>query len=585
MRKNVLTVAAALAAAALASGESFDEKRYVGHVKFLASPALRGRGTGSPELAKAAAYLEGEFRKAGLKPVRGWRQTFTVTVNAKPGPASRVAVNGTPLDARDFALFNFSGTGEASGAAVFAGYGITAGELNYDDYKGVDVQGKIAVVLKNEPQMNDDKSVFAGKLLTAHAQFANKASNAKLHGAKALIVLADDELEPFGRAAGAADARIPCVVVRSSAFEKVFRDAGQTLNDLVAAIDKDLTPRSFALPPAVQVAVKTEVIRESRPTDNVMAYLPGETAEYVVVGAHYDHLGLGYQSSLAPDKAGTPHLGADDNASGAAGLLELARYFAAQPKQKRGILFLAFTGEELGLLGSAWYVNNPALPLKDCVAMLNLDMIGRPREGRLFVGGVGTGSTLTQILDSAKSRSSLKVDVSQIGGIGSSDHTSFTTQQVPVLFFFSGLHGDYHKPSDTWDKIDGPNAIKVIELVADIATQLRAAPDRPVFARVAEPPQRSGAAGRGYGPVFGSIPDFNEPPKGVRFADVRDGTPAAKAGLKAGDILIGWDAMEIANLQDFTTALRSKKPGDVVMVKILRGGETLEIPVTLEARK
>jgi hypothetical protein len=585
MRKHLLTLAAVLVAAPLASGESIDEKRYVGHVKFLASPALRGRGTGSPELAKAAAYLEGEFRKLGLKPPGRWRQTLTVTVNAKPGPASRVALNGAPLDPKDFALFNFSGTGEAAGAAVFAGYGITAGELNYDDYAGIDVKDKIAVVLKNEPQMNDDTSVFAGKLLTAHAQFANKAANAKLHGARALVVISEDELEPFGRAAGAADARIPCVIVKASAFEKAFRDAGRPLGEIIAGIDRDLTPRSFAFPEDLKLSVKTEVIRESRPTDNVMAYLAGETSEYVVIGAHYDHLGLGYQSSLAPDKAGTPHPGADDNASGAAGLLELARYFARQPKQKRGILFLAFTGEELGLLGSAWYVKNPALPLKDCVAMLNLDMIGRPREGRLFVGGVGTGSTLGRILDEAKARSSLKVDVSQIGGIGSSDHTSFTTQQVPVLFFFSGLHGDYHKPSDTWDKIDGPNAVKVLELVADIATRLRTAEDRPVFIRVAEPPQRSGAGGRGYGPVFGSIPDFNEPPKGVRFADVREGTPAAKAGLKAGDILIGWDGAEIANLQDFTTALRSRKPGDVVKVKILRGAETLEIPVTLEARR
>ena len=585
MRNYLMLVAAAVAPAGFAAAEAFDEQRYLKDVKFLASPALRGRGTGTPELAKAAAYLEREFRKLGLQQPRSWRQTFTVTVNARPGPGSKVAVNGVALDPKDFALFNFSGTGEATGAAVFAGYGITAGELNYDDYQSIDVHDKIAVVLKNEPQMNDDKSVFAGKLLTAHAQFANKASNAKLHGATALVVVSDDELEPFGRAAGAADARIPCVVVKAAAVEKLFRDAGQPLADLVAGIDRDLKPRSFAFPAATRLSVKTQVLRESRPTDNVMAYLPGETNEYVVIGAHYDHLGLGYQSSLAPDKAGTPHLGADDNASGAAGLLELARYYAAQPKQKRGILFLAFTGEELGLLGSAWYVKNPALPLRDCVAMLNLDMIGRPREGRVFVGGVGTGTTLAQILDQAKSRSSLKVDVSQIGGIGSSDHTSFTTQQVPVLFFFSGLHGDYHKPSDTWDKIDGPNAVKVLELVAGVTDQLRAAGERPAFVRVAEPPQRSGAAGRGYGPVFGSIPDFNEPPKGVRFADVRDGTPAAKAGLKAGDILIAWDGVEIANLQDFTTALRSKKPGDVVKVKILRGGETLEIPVTLEARK
>jgi len=314
-----------------------------------------------------------------------------------------------------------------------------------------------------------------------------------------------------------------------------------------------------------------------------------------VIGAHYDHLGLGEQFSLAPSLAGTIHPGADDNASGTAGVIELARYFASQPKPKRGFLFITFAGEELGLLGSGFYVNHPELPLNKAVAMINLDMIGRVRDGRLYVGGLGTGSSLRADMDRAAEHfPDLKIDSSGNDGYGSSDHTSFTTKQVPVLFFFSGLHGDYHKPSDTWDKIDAPHAVEVLQLVADVATRIDADEARPEFVRVmpkSDPhggsagPLSGSAGSSGYGPYFGSIPDFAEPPKGVRFADVRDGSPAALAGLKPGDILITFGDKDIANLYDFTYALKAHKVGDEVLVEVLRGGEKVTAKVKLAERK
>jgi len=305
-----------------------------------------------------------------------------------------------------------------------------------------------------------------------------------------------------------------------------------------------------------------------------------------VIGAHYDHLGLGDEHSLAPSQIGQIHPGADDNASGTAGVIELARWFAQQPLPKRGILFLTFAGEELGLLGSEWYVEHPILPLQDAVAMINMDMIGRIRDGKVYLGGTGTGSTFARLLEDVKPPVALHLDLTEKTGYGSSDHTSFTTKQVPVLFFFSGLHGDYHKPSDTADKIDAPDAAVLLDYVADVTSYLEKADGRPQFVRVAEPVQTSsGGGGSGYGPAFGSIPDFNEPPKGVRFADVRDGTPAAKAGLKAGDILIEFDGKEIGNLYDFTYALRAHKPGDLVLVRVLRGGQTIEAKVLLTERR
>ncbi len=306
-----------------------------------------------------------------------------------------------------------------------------------------------------------------------------------------------------------------------------------------------------------------------------------------MIGAHYDHLGLGDEHSLAPSQMGTIHPGADDNASGTAGVIELARWFSKQPKAKRGILFMTYAGEELGLLGSEWYVNHPVLPLENAVAMINMDMIGRIREGKVFLSGTGTGSTFAKLLEDVKPPATLHIDQSDQGGYGASDHTSFTTKQVPVLFFFSGLHGDYHKPSDTADKIDAPDAALLLDYVAELTGHLSNDDARPQFLHVATPSGSTGdsGGGSGYGPAFGSIPDFNEPPKGVRFADVREGTPAAKAGLRAGDILIEFDGKEIGNLYDFTYALRAHKPGDIVPVKVLRGSQTIEAKVLLTERK
>jgi Zn-dependent M28 family amino/carboxypeptidase len=212
---------------------------------------------------------------------------------------------------------------------------------------------------------------------------------------------------------------------------------------------------------------------------------------------------------------GTIHPGADDNASGTAGTIELARYFAKQPKQKRGLLFLNFAGEEQGLLGSAWWAAHPELPLENAVAMLNMDMIGRAKNGKLFVGGSSTGSNLRALLDQVTPKHpGLKVDYSEGPESGSSDHTSFIAKSVPSLLFFSGLHADYHKPSDTWDKIDAPEAAKVLELVADIAERLREENGRPEFKKpVVVSHGGSGDGGGpvgGYGPWFGSVPDFGE---------------------------------------------------------------------------
>ena len=579
---------------------------YLEHVKYLASPELKGRATGSPELEKAAAYIASQFQSFGLKPADGknYEQAFPAELGAHLGPANALAYrDGGPKQAlkegQDFVPFTFSTNGKFTGPVVFAGYGITAKEYNYDDYAGIDVTGKMVLILRHEPQENDARSAFEGKKLTSHATFIDKMVNAKMHGARGVILINDvaahprgeDKLEKFGANGGPRDAGIFFLQMKAAAAEDWLRAEGRDLKQIAAEIDGDLKPRSFALD-KVEVELSVDLIHETKTVHNVAAYLPGKTAEYVIIGAHYDHLGLGDEHSLAPSQMGVIHPGADDNASGTAGVIELARWFSKQPQGQRGILFLTFAGEELGLLGSNWYVNHPELPPENAVAMLNLDMIGRIREGKVFVSGAQTGTTLERILEEVKLPPPLRVDeTGKNSGTNmndASDHASFASKQIPVLFFFSGLHGDYHKPGDTADKIDSADAAKLLDYVADIARHLSDAPDRPRFVRVAPPPPgpvASSGTQSGYGPSFGSIPDFNEPPKGVRFADIREGTPAAIAGLKAGDIMIEFDGKQIGNLYDFTYTLREHKAGDLVLVKVLRGDQTIEAKVLLTERR
>jgi hypothetical protein len=585
-------------------GADISSKTYLNEVTYLASPELKGRATGSPELEKAAQYIAGLFKSFGLKPADGknFEEAFPVTLGAHDGPGTRLRYrepeetrNLNPVD--DFTPIGFSSNGKFAGGVVFVGYGVTDKEKHYDDYDGVDVKDKLVLILRHEP--NEVPNNPHG--LSSHATFAEKAVNAKMHGAKGVILINDiyahdpdkegvrpDKLTPIGLGEGPTDAGILFVQVKDNFAEKWIHDEGKDLHDLTDEINKNKKPHSFAMT-KLYVDMDVDIRHDTKTVHNVAAYLPGSTDEYVVIGAHYDHLGLGDEHSLAPSQIGTIHPGADDNASGTAGVIELARWFSKQPKPKRGILFLTFAGEELGLLGSEWYVNHPALPLDKAVAMINMDMIGRIRDGKVYVSGSGTGSTFAKLLDEVKPPAPIQADITEKTGYGESDHTSFTTKGVPVLFFFSGLHADYHKPSDTADKIDAPDAAKLLDYVADLVTRLEGDQDRPKFIRVAEPTQPlssgPGTSGSGYGPNFGSIPDFNEPPKGVRFADVRDGTPAAKAGLRAGDILIEFDGKEIGNLYDFTYALRAHKAGDLVLVKVLRGAQTIEANVLLTERR
>jgi hypothetical protein len=310
----------------------------------------------------------------------------------------------------------------------------------------------------------------------------------------------------------------------------------------------------------------------------------------VVAGAHYDHLGFGGRESLAPDSAAI-HNGADDNASGVAALIEMAEALttAGHPVD-RSVVFAAFTGEELGLLGSSHYVNAPPIPLDQTRAMVNLDMIGRAPRGRVFVSGVGSSPELRAIAEE-EITTELAMPVFGEGGLGPSDHTAFYSRDIPVLFFYSPPHEDYHRPTDDWEKVDF-QSLEVVARIASRVVERAAGRDMPAirFTRADGTWQSGGGGGegygtRGYGPYLGTIPDFTSQEEGVRLTGVRDGSPAALAGLQRGDVIITWNGRSIRNLAEYAQALRSQSPGDRVELGFRRDGQEGTAAAVLAERR
>ncbi len=461
-------------------------QQYFKHVSFLASDDLKGRGNGTPELQRASEYIASQFRSLGLKPAgdKGtYFENFQITTGTAYGQRNALIIDNRMLtiDA-DFEPLSISLPSQVDGPLVFAGYGITAPDLQWDDYQGLDVKGKVVIVLRHEPQEMDPNSRFDGKNMTSHATFMNKAINARQHGAKAVLFITDpnnhpedkDTMSAALRDIGADDSGIVALRISRAAVAPLFEKAGKSISGVQQDMDTNLKPESFDLKSSVHLV--TDISRIRKTVHNVMAALPGTDSqlrnEWVVVGAHYDHLGLGDEHSLAPSQIGQIHHGADDNASGTAGVLEFARLASMHKRAfKRSILFMTFAGEENGLLGSNYFVNHPTVPLGSIAGMINMDMIGRVNNNHLNVLGVGTSPEFKSWIEEFNKSVGLQLNFSASGHDGS-DHISFDGKHIPILFFFSGLHSDYHRPSDTADKINSDGAISVLALVAMSAERL-----------------------------------------------------------------------------------------------------------------
>ena len=583
------------------------------HIEYLSSDKLEGRRTGEPGATEAAKYVAEQFTKAKLKPghAASYLQPFPyiagVTLGADnslrldPGSNMEAGVNWMPLG------YSPNADVPATGI-VFAGFGVTAAEANYDDYKGLDVRDKIVLIFDNVPDAGNPHSAFA------RFDIHTKANIAKDKGAKAIILIAEDNdfkndrlsRLVYDRTLG--ETALPVVgITRIHGSELLGVNDAAKLTEIEKALGPQAEKRPVgSVSPALKATARIKVNLAKKTVDayNVIGILEGSDPqlknEAVIIGAHYDHLGHGGSGSLAANSTEIHH-GADDNASGTTAVIELARQFAKEKRPKRTLIFMTFGGEEEGLLGSKFYVNNPAWPLEKTVAMINLDMVGRLNENKLTVGGIGTATEWNDVIQAAnnptirlgqtgslfgnitKSNEPVKSNETALfalqlnqDGFGPSDHSSFYGKNIPVLFFFTGTHADYHKPSDTADKINYLGLQRIILLVRDVARSVAQSPTRPTYAVA----KSSGQMGQVRLSVsLGTIPSYGDTTDGMILDGVRDNSPASKAGLRAGDKIVKLAGKDVRNAMDYTYVLGSMKPGEEYEIELIRGTERMTLKI------
>jgi Zn-dependent M28 family amino/carboxypeptidase len=585
---------------------------------FLAGPECEGRGVGTAGLDRAADYVAAAFKAAGLKTSF---QPFTM--NDYPELVGASTLTAAVGDARvafdeklDFAPTGYSSGGRLDAGVVFVGHGVTAPGLKYDDYAGVDVAGKWVIAVRSTPRPGEtgdkrfDTTTPPGKD-SPFAALALKFDTAVEKKAAGIIFVSDavnagdaDPLISFDDHKNRTiTARLPVVHLKRAAASKLLKAAlGKTLAELEAENDRTLKPVSAELP-NTRITADVGVRRAAIPVRNVVGVLDGSgplADETVVVGAHYDHVGYGKGGHGAGGKAelGKLHAGADDNASGTTGLIELARRFGAM-KDRRGrrLVFVAFTGEEWGLWGSKYYCDHPLYPLSKTAAMVNLDMIGRMRPAagdwlglttkpKVIMYGTGTGDTFPRTVEAAEERYGLKIQKIAAGG-GRSDHESFYLKKVPVLFLFTGLHEQYHRPSDTPDTIDVPAMTTVVSLTEDVVLDLSSALARPKYqvptGVAAEDPLNPHAAATmpGGGVKLGVRPDYAYMGgDGMRLEGVTGGGLGSKAGLKDGDVIVEIAGVPVRSVEGYMAAMGGRRPGQPFEVIVVREGRRTPLRVT-----
>ena len=577
------------------------------HIEYLASDKLEGRRTGEPGATLAAKYIAEQFsaiklepgynsRKADLK--RSYFQPFPYVTGvemARTGNEFQLDFpTGKALPEKPLAMpVGFSPNGVAAKAnLVFAGYGIISKDPVFDDYGENDVRGKVIMVLDGYPDSDNPHSQFG------RYDVRTKALIAKDKGAVGLLLISreakfsDDRLARLSYDQSLGEAALPTFVISRDTAARIIgiKVADLAVIESIVAMKKIMPDVTVTLHNApLTVSLRVNFIKKQADAFNVIGILPGTDPvlknESIVIGAHYDHLGHGGQGSLAANSTDIHH-GADDNASGTAAVIVLARQFAKAKNNKRTLIFVCFSGEEEGLFGSNYYVNNPVFPLDKTVAMINMDMIGRLNENKLTIGGMGTASEWNELVkrdneimfDSSNGYGVGRKFTLQLNedGYGPSDHSSFYGKKIPVLFFFTGTHNDYHKPSDTADKINYAGEANVISYVAAIEKSIDQNPNRPTYT-IAKSSMSGGRTG--FNISLGTIPNYADSTDGLLLDGVRDDSPAAKAGVKAGDKVVKLAGHEVRNVTDYTYILGEMKAGEEYEIVVLRGTEKLVLKI------
>ncbi|MDA8020442.1 MAG: M28 family peptidase [Thermoanaerobaculia bacterium] len=551
-----------------------DVSRVKSWVEWLADDARQGRGIGTQGLAEAESWLAERFLELGLEPAGqdGYFQAFDVPVAIEVGQGTSLSLDDESVADDDYVVAAFSSSGTIEAEVVPVGYGISANDLSHDDYESVDVAGKIVAVRRFVPagaRFEDEANQ------RRYGDLRYKAFNAREHGAAGVLIvdlpelaaseeMPDEAKLPSLKVDADGDAGLPVMVMRREVGRKLFAEGGDTL----------------------RARLQTEVEVRAVETRNVIGRLVADEAirkeGAILIGAHFDHLGMGGSGSLEPDVE-APHNGADDNASGTAGLLEIARELTSRREQlRRDVWIVAFSGEESGLVGSTHFTRAPTagLELTNLLAMFNLDMVGRLEDDRFSVLGGDSAEEWDDLVPELCDQAALHCELGG-DGYGPSDQTPFYAAGVPVLHFFTGAHEDYHRTTDDAHKLDyeGIDRIAgvVTELTLDVASRAE-----PLTYVQAEAPV-SGGDMRSFGASLGTIPDYvGDDRPGVLLAGARPGSAAEKAGIQRGDLLVALGEREIRNIYDFVYILRSAKPGDATTAVVMRGEERLELPITYD---
>lgn len=580
------------------------QQRFRSHIEYLASDELEGRGVGSEGIDQAADYIAAEFGRIGLEPAGDngtFFQSFPMTLSPTLTDTGKLSFSGDTEFRKqgvDFIPYNFSSDDAFRGGIVFCGYAIVNPDKQWDDFKDVDLTGSAALMLTDEPPSWADEHGNP----TPNAMLRNKIYNAKDRGAIAVLIVntaphegAIDRLAEFF-AEGADAYGLPVLNVSRAVIEgRVAAGGLGSLADLQKKLDDGGYASSVLA--HMEVSGQAGLTRAKTTAKNVIGVLRGDgpkAGEYVVIGAHYDHLGIRRpmkrkfkDGKLVTEDLGLQiHNGADDNASGTGGVIEIARQFAASGRPARSVLFIAFSGEEAGLHGSKHFVESPTVPLDYTVAMLNMDMIGRLEKNadKVTVFGVQTGKEFAEVLDAAGRAADLGISPAIDEG-GRSDHASFLRKNVPSLHFFSGNHADYHQPSDDVDKINVAGGVKIASLVYETARRIADADARPTFQLEKKKEQKTGTTTT-FRVVMGLTPNYAEDGKpGMVVDGVSAEGPAEQAGMKSGDRILSIGGKSVANVYDYMASTRGNKAGDTVEVLVQRGDKQVTLQVTLVGTK
>ena len=561
------------------------------HIKYLSSDKLEGRFPGSEGSKKAIKYISKNWEAQGVLPAgtKKYEQPFSYISKVSLGNRNILRVRNSKSRykiKKDFIPIGWSGNGNIDDKVVFVGYGFDIDDsLSWNDYINVNVKNKWVLMFLNGPDGNSPHSPYG-----YHKKLYNKVIAARDRGVGGILFMEREEkennkLKPLVYRQSASSAGLPIIQITHAVANNIINDKDKTVADLRSKIDQELVSFSFELDRKVSARVNLKFEKET--ATNVIGFIEGSdpilNKEYIIVGAHYDHLGYGghMSGSLNPDSMQI-HNGADDNASGIAGILELSHKLMTNKKLLgRSVIAICFDAEEKGLLGSKFYTQTPTKDLEQTAIMINMDMIGRLNEKPITVGGVGSAKTLSETIEVVQKNHTLKIDKNISGmDFGRSDHASFYREDIPVLFFFTGAHQDYHKPSDDWDKIDYQGEKEVLNFVYDLIVQLSTNKEKPIFTEITN--DNSDNQSPSFNVTLGVIPSYGSQKIGMEIDGIsRKNGPADKAGMKKGDIIIEINNKKIRNIYDYMARLAELNSGDKIIVKIIRNKIEMELILDL----